>query len=224
MGRWATVLVLTGCTAANPLFHADAGGPPPPDLAQSPRDLAGPDDLARPPRDLSRAPIDLTTGGVCTGDARTCAPDSSASESCVNGAVTVDRECPGTSRCSAGYCQPPFAGVGTLGHRCDGNGGAQEGQCMPMVATDPTCAPFVDPLTGALAWYCAKPIGPGGPGAACSAGAECRSGFCGSNGTCFRACQTDQDCPPSATGRRLRCGGVQITVEGVVVEQPSCIP
>jgi hypothetical protein len=88
---------------------------------------------------------------------------------------------------------------------------------MPL----PDCQPFVK-NGGDVTWACAPPIGNGIVGQKCSHGADCRSGFCGSNGTCFRACAFVTDCPNS--GGPYACTPVQITVEGVPVTANSCIP
>ena len=56
-------------------------------------------------------------------------------------------------------------------------------------------------------------------------GDDCRSGFCGSNGTCFRACLNQADCPIMGnTGQPYRCENVDVTVEGIKVQEKSCIP
>ena len=80
------------------------------------------------------------------------------------------------------------------------------------------CQPFVDPNNRSVQWFCDSPVGAGGPGTSCKQGSECKSGFCGSNGTCFRACKMDFECGG------LSCNNVEIVVEGVRVQSGSCVP
>ena len=172
-------------------------------------------------RDLGYLPPDLTVlGGSCGGDERACLAGGGASERCAGEVFVIDRSCPGESSCAGGFCQPPPEGTGMLGRRCDEGGVAAEPQCQPTLPGDPTCTPFVG-ADGDAAWYCAKPVGAGGPGSACTAGNACRSGFCGSNGTCFRACQSD--CP-MVGGTQLHCAPVTIHVEGRELLARSCVP
>jgi hypothetical protein len=107
---------------------------------------------------------------------------------------------------------------------CDVGGVAQDNQCT-TIALDLSCQPFVVGLGAPLSWFCDKAVGAGLPGTACVSGGQCRSGFCGSNGTCFRACVSAVDCPQNpGTGKHYRCGTVDITDEGVTESTGSCIP
>ncbi len=194
-------LVAMGCTAANPHFVASDGSV-----------VGGPD-----------ASADLAPTG-CSGDERSCL-GLTASAFCENGAFTPDRTCPSASSCARTYCAPPAQQLPTqVGQRCDANGGAQQLQCSASPTAMLVCQPFVDPDQHKLAFYCDAPVGAGGAGVACTLGSACKTGFCGANGTCFSACQTDFDCPPTATVLTFHCQTVDLTVEGVRQSQKSCVP
>ena len=120
----------------------------------------------------------------------------------------------------------PFSAATPAGHPCDAGGTAQENQCFSAVTDTLSCEPFItDPSNKMVAWFCAHSVGQGLPGAACTDGSTCRTGFCGSNGTCFRACGAGAPCPVPPNGTvPYRCAGVKILVEGVEVQATSCIP
>ncbi len=200
--------LLAACTTHNPDYLGGGGG----------------GDLAGVSLDLAGAVLDLAGPmGACSAGQRMCA-GTVASDRCEGGMFVVDRVCPASSLCVATYCAPPPAAViGEVGHRCDGNGGPQQLQCMAMTTNNLSCQPFVNPTNQTVRWFCDASVGPGIAGTHCTRGAECRSGFCGSNGTCFDACQNDQDCKLFA-GLNLTCQGVDILVEGVRVQANSCIP
>lgn len=211
----ALMLGLVACTAANPNYVGQGGGGP---------DGAVPVDGAQP--DLGRGGGSTDLAPVCQDGQRACLTVS-ASASCVSGQYTLDRKCPTGSKCVIGYCgAPPQVPGSVVGLPCDAAPGPQENQCIVNTAGGDqlSCEPFVDPQSKSIRWACARPIGAGLPGAPCTAGSDCRSGFCGDNGTCFRACQIDTDCPLEPTGKRLSCHTVKITVEGVPVSQGSCVP
>jgi hypothetical protein len=131
--------------------------------------------------------------------------------------LAVDRACPTGATCQTGYCAPPAAA-----QSCDAAPGPQENQCL-VISTTLSCQPFI--VGQQPVWRCVHAVGAGAIGTVCTAGSQCRSGFCGSNGTCFRACVNTIDCPVPATGKPFRCDPtVQITVEGQVVHAGSCVP
>jgi hypothetical protein len=194
-------LVAMGCTTANPNFVASDGGV----------------------RDLAVGAADLAPSG-CSGDERSCL-GLTASAFCENGAFTPDRTCPSGSSCAQTYCAPPTEQLPTqVGQRCDASGGAQQLQCSASPTAMLVCQPFVDPSSHKLAFYCDAPVGAGGAGVSCTQGSTCKSGFCGANGTCFSACQTDFECPATSTVLTFKCTTVDLTVEGVRQSQKSCVP
>src|SRR5262249_22536939 len=104
-------------------------------------------------------------------------------------------------------------------------GAPQENVCFSTTGDSFSCEPFVDANTKKISWFCDKAVGAGLPGNACTKGDDCRSGFCGSNGTCFRACLDPVDCPPvPGTNTPYNCSTVQIVVEGEQVSAKSCVP
>jgi hypothetical protein len=212
MKRLAVLGLLAACTAPNPSyvgFIPTDGGSGPDGSAIA--DLATPTDLTG--SDLSP---------VCIDGQRICLAQS-GSGVCMGGQFTLDRKCPADSICQKGFCRAPTSGsMPPLGSPCD-TGGAQENQCFASVTDQLSCQPFVNPSSKAVSWACEKPVGAGVPGTACTEGAQCRSGFCGDNGTCFRACHVDTDCPQT-NGQLLHCADVKITVEGVAVTTGSCVP
>jgi hypothetical protein len=204
--RAALLLLLPACTAHNSFYVPDGDEGAPTDLGR--RDGA-------PPLDLS-GPHDLAIGGPCVIGQRSCA--GSFSEYCPNGMFAADRACPTGSMCAVGHCQPPLGA-----HPCDAVPGPQENQCV-AVSDTLSCQPFVvKPNTATIGWSCTKAVGAGLPGVACTSGAQCRSGFCGSNGTCFRACANSADCPQATMGKPFSCSTVNIIVEGIPIKAGSCI-
>jgi hypothetical protein len=208
------VALLSGCTANNPNYIGGIDG----------GSDAGGLHLDGAARDLPSAP-DLSTP-KCTDGERHCA--NGGSEICINGVFTTDRTCPSMSMCSQGYCQPPPMSTDSqLGADCAMqmflDSGPQENQCLQNLADNLSCEPFFDPTAGGIVWRCDKMIGAGLPATPCTMGSQCRSGFCGSNGTCFRACQGDQDCPQNG-GAPVGCKNVMIVVEGQAVTAGSCTP
>ncbi len=193
-----------GCTAHNPDYTGGSGG-----------DLAGTSDLATVTLDLA-GPL-----GVCAGAERQCS-GTVASDRCEGGMFVVDRSCPMSSSCTNGYCAAPTAMFGTqIGARCDANGGAQQLQCMASPTLMLSCQPFVDQGTMSLRWFCDTQVGQGRAGAPCTKGAQCKSGVCAAAaGTCFDACQRDQDC--QLGGGALTCKSLEITVEGITVTAKGC--
>jgi hypothetical protein len=206
-----SLLFVAACTTDNPLYSPSAGM----DLASStPRDLSS----ASPAADLAMPP----TG--CTEGKRGCTADKTRSVVCQMGTFVADRKCPTGSVCAEGYCGLPPPGANNSGQSCADPTGGQSavfcfsGASMPL----PDCEPFVQ--SGAAVWECAPPVGQGSAGTVCAAeaGNLCRSGFCGSNGTCFRACELATDCP--TVGGPWACSAVKIIVEGLAVTANSCIP
>jgi hypothetical protein len=211
----AAALLLSACTSLNPNYNPngvvpDGGvGPGSDGGTGNNKDSGTPGDLA----------------AVCKDTQRQCLA-TTGSAACVSGQYMLDRKCPMGSMCKTGYCQPPaMSFVNPTGNPCDVAGGPQENQCFSQVTDTLSCQPFVtDPANKSVSWICATSVGMGLPGAPCTDGSTCRTGFCGSNGTCFRACQLDTDCPVQTNGTRYNCREVTITVEGVAVKQTSCIP
>ena len=205
LGLAAVLVLVVGCTAHNPDFVGSGGGAdllgaPPPDLAAAVLDLAGP-------------------MGACNSGDRKCA-GTVASDRCEAGMFVVDRSCPKGSQCSDNYCAPPPpVPVSEIGQRCDTvGGGPQQVACTAQPGL--SCQPFVVPGSHDLRWYCDTAVGPAAAGFPCTRGSDCKSGFCGGNGTCFEACQ--QAGPGS--GCMLRCQSVDLVVEEVKVTAKSCIP
>jgi hypothetical protein len=193
------VIILAACTSHNPSYVGNE------DLSSTSKDMAGPADLSGPM-------------GSCGAGERKCA-GTSASDGCERGMFVVDRQCPAGSICNLTYCAPPATMLPTqIGQRCD-VGGPQQVQCMANRTAMLACQPFVDPNDHSLHWFCDKAVGKGGAGTSCKQGSECQSGLCGSNGTCFVACQMDFECTNG-----LKCDNVQIVVEGVRVQAGSCAP
>jgi hypothetical protein len=220
LGLAVATLSLVSCTADNPLYSpertGDLGSLPSGDLAgQKPGDLAGVPDKA----DLAQPNMS------CTGDERGCLAGASAR--CEAGMLKQDRQCPMSSQCQSGYCQPPAPSSNNVGKACSSMGIASEALCVNGISgggtTAPSCQPFFVAGTSDPKWVCAAPIGAGLPGIACTQGSQCRSGFCGSNGTCFRACFSVGDCPTSGNVN-WKCVAVNIAVEGRSVSAQSCVP
>ncbi|HZS37846.1 MAG TPA: hypothetical protein VFF06_13505 [Polyangia bacterium] len=219
-GPAALGLLLCACTVANPSYvgdGADGGG------------ITFPDGSVLGHDGGSGGHVDLASGGqpdltsLCTGGTRSCVSSPvQASEVCAGGQVVVDRACPTASVCDTGYCAPPPQGSNGEGDPCDQNQGMPLESNCTAITTDLSCQPFVDPMDKSVSWTCAQHVGPGLPGQACTSGKQCRTGFCGSNGTCFRGCFLTVDCPNN--GKPLTCTQVTIEVEGVMVTAGSCIP
>ncbi len=216
---WATFL-LAACTVSNPLYTGGDGG------SIGTPDFSGVHDGGTG-HDLPMPPRDFTVPGSCTDGDRKC--EGTKSQICQGGTFKTDRACPSGSTCTGGFCQPPMMSLNGTGTGCsvDTGGGPQplENACFQGGGTTNSlsCQPFVD-AAGGVTWVCDAPVGTGLPGTMCTEGGQCRSGFCGSNGTCFRGCASSQDCPRDNTGQQLQCTTVTITVEGVTVMAQSCTP
>jgi hypothetical protein len=241
-------LVIAGCTRANLSYlggnggnggsggagggagGGGGGGNGGPDLSSPPgaHDMSGGVDLFGAAGDMMM---------VCAPGARRCVDlPTPTSEQC-NGSGTdyrVDRRCPfGNATmmgaaCTSGYCQPPTTNGTTS---CDGGGGPLEDVCSGPgnMGKEFSCEPFItDPATKTVRWWCAvaavASTTGGGAGASCTSGAQCHSGFCGSNGTCFWACQSTGNCPQAGGGNTMPCTSVTLRVEGVNVTAKSCTP
>lgn len=165
---------------------------------------------------------------ACTGDQRLCIQTPSpTSVFCNSGTFAKDRVCPfgnstgGGSVCQSGYCQPPT----TNGTTSCGTGGPLEQICEQIggSAKNFSCQPFItNPATASVQWWCAVAAnrGAGVAGSSCTKDSDCHTGFCGSNGTCYWACQSTSDCLSSV----LLCKSVTIEVEHVAVTALSCAP
>jgi hypothetical protein len=239
MRRLVLVLAcaLAGCTAANPLYSGGGGGGMDfggvggigdPDLHDGGvADLAAGGDAptdAAVRADLAPAgPADLAHPGECGPSERDCVETPTpSSEACIDNRFATDRRCPYGSfsrtgaGCADGYCQPPGGANAT---EC-----ASEDDCGSLGGGPVrfTCQPFVaDAATSAIEWWCAVAVttGSGGAGTSCSGPESCRNALCGSNGTCFYACERNADCPA-----RTHCAAVRLAFEGVSVGARSCIP
>jgi hypothetical protein len=202
-------------SSAPDLAHAHGGGHPDLAIAPGPHDDGGSGtqsfDLAAP---------------LCSPGSRRCVSSPALTAEVCSGGQWRDRECPAGSvagsgsSCTNGHCTPPTTNGTTS---CD-TGGPLEQVCSQNGNGPPefSCQPFLtDSRAKAVEWWCAMAIGAGsgGAGAACTRGSDCHSGFCGSNGTCFWACQIDGDCPTVG----MRCNAVTLEVEGVAVSAPSCM-
>ena len=216
----AGALLLSACTVLNPSYDptGGVGGGGGGDLGSH-----GSSDGAAEAHDLASTGPTPDLMPICTGEQRLCLANS-GSAGCVDGNYVLDRKCPMGSMCASGYCQPPSLGIPPAGINCDFGTGPAENNCFAVGGADNglSCQPYVNGLTGNVSWACTPKIGAGLPGDACQDGAQCRSGFCGSNGTCFRTCRVDTDCPQSAT-RHLRCATTDVIVEGKTVHENSCI-
>ena len=216
----ALSLCLGSCTTENPLYVPESIGDSGRVFDLSTGKNA---DLSGPTKDFGAPAM------MCMNGERLCT--ATASARCEQGAIVVDRSCPIHSQCMGGYCQAPPASQNNVGKSCSPSPGNQsEAVCLIGVSGNlsdaPSCQPFV---TSSMAdakvnWVCAPRIGAGLSGMPCISGGVCRSGFCGDNGTCFRACVSIADCPTSGGPGNWKCEPVNIDVEGVIVSAPSCIP
>jgi hypothetical protein len=213
LSRAALLVMAVGvsaCTVSNPLYVArDDAGHPLVDMRHAGGDAGNLD-----PIDLGGADLATPPDPGCSKGQRSC--DSVGSTVCRNGVFVADRKCPAGSTCHEGYCAPPTAPTDIT---CsDPNGGQSDNVCfLALNATNITCQPYVD--SGSVSWSCTPAVGTAGAGTPCMDGKMCRSGFCGSNGTCFRACNADQDCPNQASN----CTEVGIAVEGQSITAYSCL-
>jgi hypothetical protein len=168
---------------------------------------------------------------ICTPTDRRCIMTPVESQACTNGQWSDDRVCPSSPRfksganCQHDYCAPPM-GNGT--YSCDDGGGPFEDPCSGMGNSEASCQPFItDAANLTVEWWCAVAAaqGQGMAGAPCTKGGDCHGGFCASNGTCFWACQSSNDCPFSKSGHGpLPCTQVTIHVEGQDISAKSCTP
>jgi len=228
-------LALVGCTALNPNWQGNGdvgsgggsagsggagkggaggsgGSTTLPDLG-----MGGLPDLS-----MSDPPDLLPPPPVCSPGDRQCANGlPPASQLCDKDGQWNTRVCPVANdphqvMCMDGYCAPP-----SDAQNCLVGNGPSEDACYNI---DPnlSCEPFIDAQNNGWMWFCVKVVGTGASGDPCTSGAQCRSGFCGSNGTCFRACQNPSDCPQHTP--KLSCKQVTIDVEGVTTYANSCVP
>lgn len=112
-------------------------------------------------------------------------------------------------QCRSGVCVEPAvvrlpAGIGAkicIETCCTDNDCAADQFCWDAGNGARTCLPanLGASVTGRTT------LGTGGPGAACSDGAACRSGLCQDN-RCFSTCRTDLDCPGQRCALDIRTG------------------
>jgi hypothetical protein len=205
------LLFIAACTSENPHYTGAL------DLNALGDGAVGEGDLA------STKKGDMAGSATCVDGQRSCT--ATGSLGCAGGVYVEDRICPAGSMCSGGHCPAPTGGGPNVGKDCAPAGHPTESICVAGItsgiATVPSCQPFFTPSSTAPMWICAPRIGVGLPGQACTSGAMCRSGFCGDNGSCYRACITQADCP--STGGPWKCEAVKIIVEGALVQAPSCV-
>jgi hypothetical protein len=206
-------LVVAACTGDNPLYTSgkdlstgDAAMPiaPGPDMTID-LSMSTAVDLSPPP---------------CTASQRSC--DGKDSERCKAGLFVPDRQCPAASMCESGYCSvPPGSITTTTGKSCVFGSGGSNATCATGAATPDTCQPFISSAgpPAQVTWVCDTPVGAGVAGTACTKDADCGSGFCALNGSCFSACATVAECPSPA---QMQCKQVTIVVEGATVLAMSC--
>jgi len=220
LGLFALSVCFVACTTENPLYVPEtiAGDGGVRDLA-----TASHTDMPSGAKDFA------TPSTMCTDGERLCS--ATASEICEAGMLAVDRTCPTSSDCKGGYCQPPPVGQNNVGKSCSTSAGHETEQlCLIGVSGNqnnaPSCQPFVSNSSSdkSISWFCAPRVGPGLAGMPCTNGDVCRSGFCGDNGTCFRACVSVADCPSDGGPGKWKCEQVDITVEGLPASASSCIP
>jgi hypothetical protein len=215
------ILALASCTVDNPLYTPGVSG-----------DLAGTTDLAGTKLGDLSFPADKSdlADPACMIGQRACLASGSAG--CHMGTFVKDRTCPTGSACTTGYCQAPPPATNNVGKDCAPTATPTESLCVAGLSGGepskiPSCQPFLDPNGGDIGkgvhWVCAPPIGTGISGTPCTEGSQCRSGFCGSNGTCFRSCITAADCPAGNPGGGWTCSVVSITVEGSMLMASSCV-
>jgi len=213
--RWLLLVLVAGCTSANPHFHkGDLGTTEGPGFDAAMSTTSSSDGAVKLSTDAAvDPPVDAAVPPPCTDGDRTCS--TVASELCTDGTYAVDRYCPLTSACSEGYCQaPPNA---TPCSTIDGT--ATETLCatsMGMGTGNVSCQPFVG--NGMVVWDCAPAIGSGGAGKSCNSGYDCRSGICADH-ACFRACASSTECPQGT-----QCQDLSFDVEGVTVDTTGCVP
>jgi hypothetical protein len=220
--RFATItLLLVGCTMPNPDYvepGVGGGGSGSGGGGVGGMIDAGTADLAMKDGAAPSSSPDLSSPPECQSGDRSCANGSSVA--CVGGKKVPDRICPsgpnGPGSCQAGYCELP-----TDAPQCDFGNGPSEDYCYQQVSPNSTCVPFITGQAG-VTWACGGVVGTKASGDACTNGAQCRSGLCGSNGTCFRPCTGVQDCPQHSPA--LSCKPIMLVVEGVPVTAHSCVP
>lgn len=212
-----------GCTKANPDFRdtikLDASTTV---VDMSVRDgaVVAPDLTST--ADLRPVPPDFAVP-ACVEGARFC--NDNKIIACEKGDFVLDRQCPSGSSCVDASCQPPplNPATGLAGSNCKGDNGPSENFCLAVTGLNLSCQPFLS--GGDVLWRCATAVGAGVPATQCDPdeGAKCRTGFCGDNGTCFRTCVDDNQCP-NFGNQQTTCKSTNILVEGKTVSAKSCVP
>ncbi len=134
---------------------------------------------------------DCLEGQLCDEEVGGCVANPGG---CVSAGCPDDVACdPMRGICGAPAEQDCEAGVSCLvGEGGDeGEGGEGEGEGEADGEQGLVCIP-----EGAEERFACAPVaGEGGAGAACDTGAECASGICMNDGTCYEACGAHEDCP-----------------------------
>lgn len=146
-----------------------------------------------------------SNSGGCVSGQRAC-QGTNQSGVCVGGTVQVDRDCPPTSLCANGYCQPPA-------------GAASCADDASRVAGD-VCDLYVQ--SGALQGFCtATGPGNGGADASCNSDSDCTTGIC-VQGQCYGACTGATMCPHNQDCDTFSCRSDTLTLEGVTTAISTC--
>jgi hypothetical protein len=147
-----------------------------------------------------------SNSGGCVNGMRAC-KGTAQSGVCVGGVVQVDRDCPPTSTCSNGYCQPPPGATAC----------SDDATCSGAV-----CDPYVIGGT-VISGFCTPP-GPGtrGADASCNVDSDCATGLCVQQ-QCYGECTTGvTQCPHNQDCDTFSCHSEPLTLEGVPTNVSTC--
>ena len=168
--------------------------------------VCGPDEVCR--RGSGRCGAAPPPG--CSTDAD-CAPPRTVCEggACVAGCL--DAGCPDDETCGAltGRCEPPA--LGELSDACSDDADCRSGLCFELGSVVGrrciqacgshldcpvgfACADYLGAKTCIAARFFEDATFSAGDGSACSAGGECRSGYCGDGARCVGTCAESADC------------------------------
>ncbi len=158
----------------------------------------------------------VTLGSACSGDSlvnmpRASKPECTADGDCGDGQSCVEGTCTVADAYTADARSDVADAAPDVPHDTGPRACTSDGDCTaPQVCT-------FDMATGAL--VCADPVGPGAPGDACTAGADCASGIC-LEGSCAAPCGGESDCPSGQTCASRQVNGHPVDV--CVDEQVPC--